>query len=181
MKHEEEIQKFPLQTPYYDMAAPEPSPYSDKLVRTEGGSGAAATSPQPHLVHRTSHPKRERSPPSTAQDYPVLEESSLHALISAVHKSQSCAFMGHPSVKRPAHPKFCTCEPPTPPWPLLTSFKEPLLEFAAAGSSSESFTKQLSAGQSVPAFDSHLTTSSLNSFFVVFLVCGFVQPQMGRC
>ncbi|XP_066059400.1 uncharacterized protein [Chamaea fasciata] len=31
MKHEEEIQKFPLQTPYYDMAAPEPSPYSDKL------------------------------------------------------------------------------------------------------------------------------------------------------
>ncbi|RMB92015.1 hypothetical protein DUI87_31544 [Hirundo rustica rustica] len=31
MKHEEEIQKFPLQSPYYDMAAPEPSPYSDKL------------------------------------------------------------------------------------------------------------------------------------------------------
>ncbi|KFW83445.1 hypothetical protein N305_07199, partial [Manacus vitellinus] len=31
MKHEEEIQKLPLQTPYYDMAAPEPSPYTDKL------------------------------------------------------------------------------------------------------------------------------------------------------
>ncbi|KFP86318.1 hypothetical protein N310_01284, partial [Acanthisitta chloris] len=31
MKHEEEIQKLPLQTPYYDMAAPEPSPYADKL------------------------------------------------------------------------------------------------------------------------------------------------------
>ncbi|KAJ7420878.1 hypothetical protein WISP_46179 [Willisornis vidua] len=31
MKHEEEIQKLPLQTPYYDMAAPEPSPYIDKL------------------------------------------------------------------------------------------------------------------------------------------------------
>ncbi|XP_075630903.1 nectin-1 isoform X1 [Balearica regulorum gibbericeps] len=32
MKHEEEIQKLPLQTPYYDMAATEPSPYTDKLV-----------------------------------------------------------------------------------------------------------------------------------------------------
>ncbi|KFO96135.1 hypothetical protein N300_09691, partial [Calypte anna] len=31
MKHEEEIQKLPLQTPYYDMAATEPSPYADKL------------------------------------------------------------------------------------------------------------------------------------------------------
>ncbi|CAM2107699.1 unnamed protein product [Caretta caretta] len=31
MKQEEEIQKLPLQTPYYDMAASEPSPYSDKL------------------------------------------------------------------------------------------------------------------------------------------------------
>ncbi|KAM6190956.1 nectin-1 isoform 2-T2 [Sarcoramphus papa] len=30
MKHEEEIQKLPLQTPYYDMAATEPSPYTDK-------------------------------------------------------------------------------------------------------------------------------------------------------
>ncbi|KFU87343.1 hypothetical protein M959_11914, partial [Chaetura pelagica] len=31
MKHEEELQKLPLQTPYYDMAATEPSPYTDKL------------------------------------------------------------------------------------------------------------------------------------------------------
>ncbi|EOA98611.1 hypothetical protein Anapl_09493, partial [Anas platyrhynchos] len=31
MKHEEEIQKLPLQPPYYDMAASEPSPYTDKL------------------------------------------------------------------------------------------------------------------------------------------------------
>ncbi|KFZ68754.1 hypothetical protein N338_07709, partial [Podiceps cristatus] len=31
MKLEEEIQKLPLQTPYYDMAATEPSPYTDKL------------------------------------------------------------------------------------------------------------------------------------------------------
>lgn len=36
MKHEEEIQKFSLQTPYYDMAVPEPSLYSDKLVRGTG-------------------------------------------------------------------------------------------------------------------------------------------------
>ncbi|XP_068772550.1 uncharacterized protein [Struthio camelus] len=32
MKYEEEIQKLPLQTPYYDMGAGEPSPYSDKLM-----------------------------------------------------------------------------------------------------------------------------------------------------
>ncbi|XP_054032196.1 nectin-1 isoform X6 [Dryobates pubescens] len=31
MKHEEEIQRLALQTPYYDMAASEPSPYSDKM------------------------------------------------------------------------------------------------------------------------------------------------------
>ncbi|KFQ30698.1 hypothetical protein N331_03336, partial [Merops nubicus] len=31
MKQEEEIQKIPLQTPYYDMAGTEPSPYTDKL------------------------------------------------------------------------------------------------------------------------------------------------------
>nr|XP_021396155.1 uncharacterized protein LOC110475957 [Lonchura striata domestica] len=36
MKHEEEIQKFPLQTPYYDTAAPEPSPYSDTLNEDQG-------------------------------------------------------------------------------------------------------------------------------------------------
>lgn len=36
MKHEEEIQKLPLQTPYYDMAATESSPYTDKLVRRSG-------------------------------------------------------------------------------------------------------------------------------------------------
>lgn len=36
MKHEEEIQKLPLQTPYYDMAATEPSPYTDKPVRRSG-------------------------------------------------------------------------------------------------------------------------------------------------
>lgn len=71
-------------------------------------------------------------------------------------------------VEHPAHPKFSTC---SPPWPLLTSCKEPLVGFAAEGSSSESFTKQLSAGQSVPAFDSHLTTtSSLNPFFILFFI-----------
>ncbi|KFZ50373.1 hypothetical protein N321_05482, partial [Antrostomus carolinensis] len=31
MKHEEEIQKLPLQAPYYDMVPTEPSPYTDKL------------------------------------------------------------------------------------------------------------------------------------------------------
>ncbi|KFR16715.1 hypothetical protein N306_10351, partial [Opisthocomus hoazin] len=31
MKQEEETQKLPLQTPYYDMAATEPSPYTGKL------------------------------------------------------------------------------------------------------------------------------------------------------
>ncbi|KFP82514.1 hypothetical protein N311_01018, partial [Apaloderma vittatum] len=31
VKHEEENLKIPLQTPYYDMAATEPSPYPDKL------------------------------------------------------------------------------------------------------------------------------------------------------
>lgn len=36
MKHEEEIQKLPFQTPYYDMSATEPSAYTDKPVRRSG-------------------------------------------------------------------------------------------------------------------------------------------------
>ncbi|KAK2532795.1 hypothetical protein Q9233_005149 [Columba guinea] len=56
MKHEEEIQKLPLQTPYYDMAATEPSPYTDKLNSgnkdsdvhyAELDTSALASSPSP--------------------------------------------------------------------------------------------------------------------------------------
>ncbi|XP_050178923.1 nectin-1 isoform X4 [Myiozetetes cayanensis] len=56
MKHEEEIQKLPLQTPYYDMAAPEPSPSTDKLNSgnkdcdvqyAELDTSALASSPSP--------------------------------------------------------------------------------------------------------------------------------------
>ncbi|PKU40038.1 nectin-1 isoform x5 [Limosa lapponica baueri] len=56
MKHEEEIQKLPLQTPYYDMAATEPTPYTDKLNSgnkdcdvhyAELDTSALASSPSP--------------------------------------------------------------------------------------------------------------------------------------
>lgn len=40
---EEEIQKLPPQPPYYDMAAKEPTPHSDKMVRTGMKAGQGPT------------------------------------------------------------------------------------------------------------------------------------------
>lgn len=51
MTHEEELQKLPLQPPYYDMAASEPSAYTDKLVR---GAEDSEHPPQPHCFHPVS-------------------------------------------------------------------------------------------------------------------------------
>lgn len=73
--------------------------------------------------------------------------------------------------RMPCPPQILSLQSPYPTLATPHLLQEPLFEFSAEGSSSESFTKQLSAGQSMPAFDSHLTTtSSLNpfSFFLFF-------------
>ncbi|OXB65743.1 hypothetical protein ASZ78_004419 [Callipepla squamata] len=59
MKHEEELQKLPLQPPYYDMAASEPSTYTDKLVR---GAGCSEYLPQPHCFHPVSLTPWQKTP-----------------------------------------------------------------------------------------------------------------------
>uniref|UniRef100_A0A8C9EWI6 Nectin cell adhesion molecule 1 n=1 Tax=Pavo cristatus TaxID=9049 RepID=A0A8C9EWI6_PAVCR len=59
MKHEEELQKLPLQPPYYDMAASEPSAYTDKLVR---GAEGSEHPPQPHCFHPVSLTPWQKTP-----------------------------------------------------------------------------------------------------------------------
>lgn len=80
MKHEEEIQKLPLQPPYYDMAASEPSPYADKLVRRQGASSAPASLlyPQDPSPHETKDPKSQRvhQQPSEARSIPSQREAA---------------------------------------------------------------------------------------------------------
>lgn len=106
MKHEEEIQKFPLQTPYYDMAPPEASPYSDKLVRSQGWHWCRLA-PHPSLAWHTGPLTLKEQDPHHPQPGIILSWRSLHTLISAhpnsaFRRSQSCAFMG----KTPCPPQI---------------------------------------------------------------------------
>lgn len=82
MKHEEEIQKLPLQPPYYDMAASEPSPYADKLVRRRGilSPGLAALPPG-SLTPRKQRPQKPAGAPAAfrGQEHPIPEGGNPRA------------------------------------------------------------------------------------------------------
>lgn len=181
MKHEEEIQKLPLQPPYYDMAASEPSPYTDKLVRRQEASSAPASLLSPRIPHPTK-PKTPKARGCTSslqsKEHPIPEHrlvALLQHLPLGFHRSSSWGFRGHSplkhlsSSKSPSEDLLCRVKPPVPPRsPPAAKLRECLQPKAAAPPSN------YLPGRVCQSLTQ--STSSLNPL----VLCGFVQPRRER-